>query len=148
MTSFQIEIAKPKSLAAVLRYSIDIPFESWLWASHIKHFSMSARQSMTSKLKYRLWMSFFCCLLGPYIIEQVFKMSRRTEVLRARTCALGWERHLIVAGRRHCMWMCTRRLVNHSILCNRTCTRVTLVSKLEFLFLKRTVFTRRRCFIG
>lgn len=145
LISFQIEIAKPKSSAAVLRYSIDNPFESRLWASHVKQFSTSARQSMTSKFKYWSWMPFFCSGLGLDPIELVCKMSRRTEVLRARTFALGWERHLIVAGRRHCMCIiCTRILVNNSILTTEHAP-VTLVSKLKFLFSNRAVFARRLC---
>lgn len=147
LISFQIEIAKPKSSAAVLRYSIDNPFESRLWASHVEHFSTSARQSMTSKLKYWLWMPFFCGGLGLDPIELVCKMSRITELLRARTCALGWERHLIVAGRRHCMCICTRILVNNSILTTEH-TRVTLVSKLEFLFSNRADYSTKTVFMA
>lgn len=37
------------------------------------------------------------------VIELWFMISRSTDVLKARTCALGCERHRIVAGRRHCI---------------------------------------------
>ena len=103
--SCHMEIVQPNSLATISRNSIDNPFEIRLRASHVKHFSMSACQSMTSKLKYWLWMPFFLGGLVLDLIEPLCKMSRRTDVLRARTCALGWDRHLIVAGRRHCMCM-------------------------------------------
>lgn len=35
------------------------------------------------------------------VIALWFMMSRSTDVLKARTCALGCDRHRIVAGRRH-----------------------------------------------
>jgi len=49
---FHTEIAQPSSLAAVSRNLIGNPAEILLWASHAKHFSMSACQSTTSNLKY------------------------------------------------------------------------------------------------
>lgn len=36
-------------------------------------------------------------------MELWFMMSRSTDMLKARTCALGCERHRTVAGRRHCI---------------------------------------------
>lgn len=105
--SCHMEMVQPNSLAAVSRNLIESPFDIRLWASHVKHFSMSACQSMTSRLKY--WKAgsrvpFIRRGLWLHLIEPVCRMSRRTEMLRARTCALGWERHLMVAGTRHCMW--------------------------------------------
>ena len=101
-----MEIVQPSSLAAVSRWWTDIPATSRLWASQIRHFSISACQLMTSDLKYGWegpWIPFLCVRLETGFIEPVCWISRRTDVLRARTWALGWERHRIVADRRHCM---------------------------------------------
>ena len=41
-------------------------------------------------------------LTSVEFIGPLFRMSRRTDMLSARTCALGWERQRMVGDRRHC----------------------------------------------
>lgn len=103
----QYTVSQPNSLAAALRKASVIPVARLLWASHSKHFSMSACQSMWPTFRHLYeepHMSFLSsCLELVDFIGPLCSISRRTEVLRARTCALGWERQRMVADRRHCM---------------------------------------------
>lgn len=102
----------PNSRAAVSRNCVGIVVDSKLCASQFKHFCMSAFQSIAAALKNLydgLSVPFFSVVIvgGGFGVALVvvmplwFMMSRSTDVLKARTCALGCERHRIVAGRRH-----------------------------------------------
>lgn len=97
---------QPKSLAAASRNTSVNPVASLLWASHLIHLSMSACQSIVPMLMHRYgwsqipFLSLFLRLLD--LAELPCMISRRTDVLRARTCALGWERQRTVADKRHC----------------------------------------------
>lgn len=74
---------------------------------------MSAFQSIAAALKNLydgLSVPFFSVVIvggGGFGVTLVvvmplwFMMSLSTDVLKARTCALGCDRHRIVAGRRH-----------------------------------------------
>lgn len=97
---------QPSSFAAALRKASVSPVARRLWASHSMHLSTSACQLIDAArhredefckpFRWSPWM----ILLG--FIRPLFKMSRRTDMLSARTCALGWERQRIMGDRRHC----------------------------------------------
>lgn len=99
-----MHIVQPNSLAAISRNLVHIPFSIRLLASHVKHFSISARQSIMPMLKYLYagaWIPFTSARFALDFNDPACMMTRRTDVLRARTRALGWEIQRTVAGKRH-----------------------------------------------